>query len=242
MKWNPETIRKNVIPDISDNLSSREPLFIEGVGEQGKKLLERMIPKEKREQLLVMIRDFEEHSSYQTTTLVGEKKKRTQHPHLFVIERGDNHIQLFFVDPEHNVGKQNTLRPRIGNLMSLKIYEGNSEPELAILRFRTPEIEDKDITLLKIQPQLEAARALIENEGVPQFLEDFREEILFRIVVRHDKSVLQARYTKEQGLKSFLEGGKGSSALEGKVDSQNAIIDRFVRFLEEKKFKKVESK
>ena len=58
MKWNPETIRKNVIPDISDNLSSREPLFIEGVGEQGKKLLERMIPKEKRKQLLIIIINF----------------------------------------------------------------------------------------------------------------------------------------------------------------------------------------
>ncbi|TSC80924.1 MAG: hypothetical protein G01um101429_49 [Parcubacteria group bacterium Gr01-1014_29] len=189
-----------------------------------------------------MTQEFETDESYQTIILVGEKEKGTRHPHLFVAERDTDGIQLFFVDPEHAVGKQNILRPRIGNLMALRIYNDRSDPELAILRYRTKKIEEKDITVLKLQPQLEAARKLIHNEGVPKFLQGKEEEILFRIVIKQEKGLAQARYTNKKSLQSFLQGGKGSSLLEGKADSQQAIVNRFIQYMEEGRFGKVEQK
>lgn len=236
-----ERFIKSGIPDFLDNVQRQfEPEVVEQDSYANEKMLERLLPQEAREQLLALSENFERGQDYRAVILVGKKENGTLHPHLFVIQRTEKGIELFFVDPEHNVGKHNLLRPKIENLITMKVPQGSeAHSELAILRFRTNNI--KDVTLLKLQPQLEAARTLIDNDGVPQILQEYKNDITLRIVIKEGKTITQSRYTSKKELESFLAGKQGSFALEGKVQSQQAILKRFVEYLQEDKFKKKET-
>lgn len=231
-----EKIISNIVPDILDNFAYNEelPIFENKNTENVDKVMYRLLTEDQRKRLLDFM-DGLEDGRYEYLSLVGEKDNGTLHPHLFVVEKRDGVVKLNFVDPEHNVGNQNLLRPKISNLMAINVPEGkDSVPELVILRFATEGLFPDD---LKLKNQSIAASQLIDREGIPEMLVDFPKNILFRLVVKKIGLTLQARYTNTKKATDFLAGGDGSRALRGKVRAEQYLVERFIKFLEEGHFK-----
>jgi hypothetical protein len=237
----------NVIPDLLDNLSSRvAPIKVESQ-ENFHALLERLLPTQIQKKLRNVCKDFSS-GSYLYRTLVGEKEKYTAHPHDFYVLKDDEEVKLLFVDPENTVGKHNPFRPPVVNLMAARIsFENADSSEVAISRYRTPVVEQVQLRqgnsrIFKMDYQKSVAEELL-NGQLPGLLRNGLEtEVLFWTFVNEKKVIVQGRYNNTHKLKSFLNGNKGSLALEGKVNSQRFILERFVNYLGSRdNFKKVES-
>ncbi len=240
--------RENVISDIRDNFESKEaPRTLERTlktPEDSKKLLMRLFPEEARENLCLLTQSLPLNTPYRARALIGAMEKGTRHAHDFIIEKTEEGVSLFFVDPEHHVGENNWRRPPVGNIATAYLPADKSkQPDIAIIRFRTPElVKKKGIATLKLEPQYGHARELIERDGIPQFLEDIPEEILFRAAVKHGshgkdgKMLVQSRYIDGRDANLFLDGAPSASVLEGKIASQQAILKTFIKLLREEEF------
>lgn len=232
----PRRAWKNGIWDQLDrfpSISAPEMTFVEG---HASEMMERFMPELMRTKLIDLTNSFSD-GLYRVRTLVGEYDLGTSHPHDFVISINLDDIGLYFVDPEHTVGSRNALRPAISNLISLIIPKNIDQPvSFASLRFRTDNV---DHAVLKLKPQLEATQTLIEDRGMPAFLSAFSNDILFRLLVSAEQSLVQARYTTSYQLRQFLYGNSGSPALEGKVDSHQAVFNHFIEELEAGNFQKI---
>ena len=240
-------IRENVVPDTLDNIASQNapPSFERAYEEpeDAAPVLDRLFPKDSRAALRSLTKEMVPGVTYRSRVLAG-KNRETKHPHDFVIEKSDSATSFYFVDPEHYVGERQVRRPSIGNLVAMKLHDApTSLPEVAILRFRTHSLVEDDRKELKMTRQLEHARELLPRNGVPSFLDNTREEITFRTVVNAERGVVQSRYVGDTwGLELFLEGASSASVLEGKVASQQAIVQSFVSQLEKNAFQPVEDK
>jgi len=180
---------------------------------------------------------------------VGSNAEGTAHPHFFVIDRDEESARLLFVDPEHylnrtkrdmkNLVREGDIRPKVCNLMAIRIREGNAPPDIAVTRFRTNEI--KNPSDISFETQLGVARELFQNQGIPPMLADKEREIIFRLVIEpsSDKPMLiQSRYVKsEDELKSFLREGSGTPFLEGKRRSFAGLMEEFSAHLKRDEFK-----
>lgn len=245
---------EHVLPDLRDNLaSSATPERRETREERHDALLERLVPLETRNAIMQGTPELAVGERIRARTLVGTKEDQTRHPHDFTIERLPEGLRLTFVDPEHYIGRRGSLealsdiphirtphvlRPKIGNLMTASLpLDPEQRARIALLRFRTERIPDPAV--FKLHAQQEAADHLIEDFGIPSFLTELPTEILFRIVLDTERAVVQARYTNENEIDAFLKGGRGSSALEGKVRSQQQILGRFPEYLASGLFKSV---
>lgn len=240
-------IRKNVIPDIMDNMPSRKaPPTVEKNFEsvsEASPVLERLCPHEARQALRSLTSEFEEGATYRARTTVGSLEDGTKHPHDFVLEKHGGDLCLYFVDPEHFVGERNLRRPSISNLMALRLPVGGSEPSVAVARFRTQTIAATDIAELKMERQLAHARQLIDNDGLPEPLRSHERDVLFRLLATPQRALLQSRYVGTSfGMELLLEGARSAPVLEGKVDSQRAIIESFLQLLRAGEFKSVTEK
>jgi hypothetical protein len=111
--------------------------------------------------------------------------------------------------------------------MAVKIpYDRSRSSEVVILRFSTESMAPND---LKLRPQLQAAQQLLPRRGIPTIIDP--EHILFRIVQSPTTNIVEARYTSPKEAQDFLRGGHGSTALQGKVAAEQALIDRCIAFL-----------
>lgn len=67
-------------------------------------------------------------------------------------------------------------------------------------------------------------------------LENLQENVLFHAAIRAHSVLLRARYTNEGKANEFLQGGDGSRALRGKIKSNQAILTRFIDYLQTGRF------
>jgi len=238
-------IRQSGIADVKDNIETAAPpreLELTFDGENGAgPVLDRLCPEKLGEALRALTEELPQGITYRARTSAGRSESGTKHVHDFVIEKSESTTSLYFLDPEHYVGKQNLLRPSIANLMSMELSQQTGTlPKVAILRFRTQLLAASDRTALKMDEQLNIARGLVSNDALPEFLKNTPQEIVFRTVINEDKGIVQSRYVdNEWGLELFLKGASSAPSLEGRVVSQQAILQRFVRLLEEKKFEPI---
>lgn len=241
---------QNVPFDLRDNLpSTRQPTAVERAftrPEESAAILARLFPDADRRELWSQARTLPEHVELRARTAVGDTEKKTRHPHDFIIEKNSRGTAFTFIDPEHYVGTRNFFRPPIGNLMRAFLPANlHDAPSVAIVRFRTPKIAEENPYILKMREQFDHSRDLIERDGLPDFLERFPEEILFRAVVRQaslkdvGKMLVQSRYVNERQEERFLQGLQGADVLEGKIQSQQAIIHRFSQLLRDGAFEEL---
>jgi hypothetical protein len=155
------------------------------------------------------------------------------HPHTFLAEKSEAGINLFFIDPEHNVGTQNFLRPKISNLIGINLRDSYENSQFSVIRFNVNGLTPDQ---LKLQQQFTAARELL-TAGQPAMLNDLPQNILFQAGAEKGKAYLHARYTNENKAQKFLKGGDGSRALRGKIKANTVIINRLIGFLAEGNFK-----
>lgn len=233
----------NVIPDILDNVDREKPPRIAEktfeTPSDAAPLLDRLCPPESAQMLRSLTANFQQYVSYRARVAAGKKEDGTSHVHDFVIERSDAETSFYFVDPEHYVGKRNLLRASVSNLMSMRLRNdgGDTLPSVAILRFRTDSLASIDRTQLKMEQQLGHGRQLLADDALPKFLANHPEEILFRTIATPERGLVQSRYVDNRhGLELFLDGMPSAPALEGKVTAHQAILDRFIRLLQEGQF------
>lgn len=235
-------IRDNVLPDTMDNFGrEKAPNAAERIftsPEEARAVLDRLCPKESLDAIRHLTEHFEVGHTQRARTVVGDAESGTRHPHDFVIEKDEMGTSLYFVDPEHYVGERNMRRPSISNLMALRIpKEDTSLPGVVITRFRTASLAASDRTELKMDNQLVHARELFHTQGVPTFLAATLNEIVFRTMITEERGIVQSRYVGTTfALEMFLDGNKSAYALEGKVTAQNAVLESFVRLLQEGAF------
>ncbi len=235
-----EKFANNVIPDLRDNfprlsrLKSWEASDSESDPTAASRVKQKFLSREQHDQFLSALEFAQEGELYEHTWLVGSKEAKTLHPHTFLAEKGTEGFNLFFIDPEHNVGNQNFFRPKISNLISMRVAEDYSESEINIIRFNVDGIPPEQ---LKLQQQFMAARELLEK-GEASLLAGHSENILFQAMLKPESAMIHARYTNERKAADFLAGGHGSRALRGKVKANEAILNRFVNYLQAGKFEK----
>lgn len=201
-------------------------------------LLDRLLPPHARQQVLALSSDYPA-GTHRFRELVGDRDKGTSHPHDFYLDTDTKGAKLLFVDPENTVANRNRLRPPISNLMVADIPFGDDQPKVAVLRYRTPALqrrgrEQDNPSFLKMDGQRTVAEALLEGSGhLPEALQgDLESEVLFWLFADGTRSVVEARYSTPKQLQQFARGGTGSSALEGKVDSQGHILNKFIKHLQ----------
>jgi len=187
-----------------------------------------------------------ESGTYLHRVLIGKKGEGTAHPHDFVIEKDTTKTSFYFLDPEHHVGVRTHLRPPVDNIMSLTIHADQSF-EFAIMRMLTPRVADKNMPALKMAQQLEAARSLIEKNGIPSFAEDAREDIRFRLVMKREgergaQITLQSHDIDTAAQNDFISHGTMRGYMQGKATSQRAILNHFKEYLEKGLFVRMEHK
>ena len=122
--------------------------------------------------------------------------------------------------------------------MAVRVTNGEPIPDIDILRFRTPNIQNKKE--LKLGPQFEATKDLLVTDELPEFLREVERDVTFRMRVRPDELLLQSRYASTPELYRFLDGTESARALEGKLDAYQSIMRNFVRAMKQSKFEPLE--
>ncbi|MBP6945889.1 MAG: hypothetical protein KBB46_01180 [Candidatus Pacebacteria bacterium] len=186
--------------------------------------------------------------TYVTRDYVGDTKEGTAHPHYFVIDRNDAGATLLFVDPEHYLNRsprkgklvrEGDIRPQVCNLMAVRFQEGQTNPDVAMTRFRTGTLRDP--AQVTFEAQLTEARNLFDNQGIPTELAGHEEEIILRLVVESSANrpmLLQSRYAdKSKDLEKFMRKGQGTSFLRGKARSFWGLMGEFSAHLDRGEFK-----
>lgn len=234
----PDMVRRvrGLASDVRDNFARDAAPVLERRGKHAE-LREALIPAEAREALVKAGRELPQGVWHSAVTLAGSSEKKTRHPHLFAVLPLGSAVEAYFVDPEHEVGRRNLLRPKVANIVALSLYEGRPD-EIAILRYRTVRGNDAMQTMHpnivggvdNLRGQLKIARDLIERDGIPQELIGIEEEITFRLVVRDDRALLQSRYASPQQMRAALEG-EFSGTLEVKRVAQQRILERMARLV-----------
>ncbi len=234
-----EKLTDNIIPDLRDNfpnlskIKSWEVNDTEPASPSVDKMREKFLSRGQHQELVSLSKSvFESGKLYEYTWLVGQKSQKTLHPHTFLGEKSEKGANLFFLDPEHNVGNHNFFRPKISNLISMHLGENYEDSQINIIRFNIQGLAPEQ---LKLQRQFLAAKELL-NQEKPTMIKDLPENILFQAVVKDHQALLSARYTNEQKAQDFLRGGHGSRALRGKIKANTIIINRLINFLRAGKF------
>lgn len=249
-------IRENVLWDVADGApSTRAPLKVEVVISPNTSelpivdyLFNPLNDSEDFQKRLWKKVQLLSPGSYVTRDYVGDTKEGTAHPHYFVIDRNDKGASLLFVDPEHylnrsprkgKIVREGDIRPQVCNLMAVRFQEGQENPDVAMTRFRTATLRDP--AQVTFETQLQEARNLFENQGVPTQLAGHEEEIILRLVVESSANkpmLLQSRYTdKTKDLQVFLTKGRGTSFLRGKARSFWGLMGEFSAHLDRGEFK-----
>lgn len=136
---------------------------------------------------------------YRMRETAGSREDGNLHVHDFVIEKSAATARLFFVDPEHSMGKSKNrnklglprrgdLRPQVNVLYSLELEKGNPIPRIALLRYRGAVIPEDRKELNKPTAQLQMAEAMLTTGELPDVLQGHENQISFRLDLRSDGS------------------------------------------------------
>lgn len=233
-----EKFTNNIIPDLRDNfprlssLKNWEIADSETDPDAAARVKDRFLSEPQYQRLRSTTDQLPAEGLYEHTWLVGDKTKGTYHPHVFLVDRSGAGSDLFFIDPEHNVGRQNLFRPKISNLMAIKLADSYENSEISIIRFSAEGLTPDQ---LKLQQQFQVVRQLGDQDSL-QILEAVPDNVLFHGAIQAHSAKLSARYTNDRKAADFLNGGTGSRALRGKIKANEAIVNRFITYLEEGKF------
>ncbi len=225
--------------DLQDNFpNSRELPHVVDIREGHEKILAELCSQEQRQNIVRLTSSWDS-GEYLFRIKVGEVIQGTAHPHDFVVVKEDKHLDLLFIDPENTVGDRNLLRPKIGNLMGVRVGQDEFKTSIAILRFRaTDDLTILDPHIFHMPQQTEAAKQMLGGLRLPNFLIGHEQQIVFRLFVSSDFADLQCRHEDQRHMVQFLRGDFTDTWLQSKVHLQQIILGRFIKFLEEGKFKK----
>jgi len=223
-----------LIDDIRDNVDyAFPPQAVECSGPDAAKLTERFLPQE----AVAAIRRIGQHYDrgiYRRIDIVGDKESGTNHPHIYFLDKTvPGKTRMFFVDPEDKVAVNDKLRPSIANLVGVEVPDDESESaKVAVLRYRIPTYVPGVKQEGRGPDELKAVISEVIDNGdsLPEILTgDAENQVLFMIVGDDASSRVQARYSTRRQIESFAHGGRGSSALEGKVLMQVHVVNKLIR-------------
>lgn len=194
--------------------------------------------------------------------VAGTPKDGNRHIHRFVVKKSGADIEMYYVDPEHSMGKSinhgkfglprvGDIRPRVNVLYVAKMTIGSPIISASLLRYRSAVITKDQQGLNKPTAQFKIAEQMIATGKLPQFLVGNQNEITFHLDFRKQGDtytvITQARAadtTQEvEALVQIMLGGKPlplQDPLARQVTRFQAIMRTyFPRYLEENKFKLV---
>jgi hypothetical protein len=235
-------LEDNFFPDMGHMFSAPSATVYEDVPEYGRiavidRLMNRTEKRNGQAELWEAVSTLAP-GTYATGDRVGHVSEGTSHLHFFIVDRTENGATLLFVDSEAyiNQGKrqkgqllrEGDLRPQVCNLMAVHMKDGETQPDIAMTRFRTEKI--KNPADLSFDALLQVTRNLFRNKGIPPALAGLQnEEVVFRLVLAPSADaplLVQTRDTGDMaGLRLFLQGRSlGSPLLRGQVRSAAALL------------------
>lgn len=256
-----DRLRRDYIPALKEKFETKK---IPPVTEQtlsvseAEDFMESLISSENQQLAASLIFELAD-GAYRAREIAGHPEDGTRHVHDFIIEKTSENIQLFYIDPEHSIGKNKSsnilgiprlgdLRPRVNVLHALRMLPGNLVPEIELLRYRAAAIPRESIELNKPQAQFEMAKLMLQTGELPAVLRGQEKQITFRLSLRRNddeyKSLMQAREASNvEHLKNVIERlvakeeVSSHDPIEGQLRRFRAIMrTHFPRLLKENKF------
>jgi hypothetical protein len=233
---------ENFFPDMGHMFSAPSATVYEDIPEYGRiavidRLMNRTEKRNGQAELWEAVSTLAP-GTYATGDRVGHVSEGTSHLHFFIVDRTEDGATLLFVDSEAyiNQGKrqkgqllrEGDLRPQVCNLMAVHMKDAETQPDIAMTRFRTEKI--KNPADLSFDALLQVTRNLFRNKGIPPALAELQnEEVVFRLMLSSSTStplLVQTRDTNDvAGLRLFLQGRSlGSPMLRGQVRSAAALL------------------
>jgi hypothetical protein len=232
----------SIANDLRDHLpSAKIPKSVELAADAADRVRERLLPSETARRLFEASSELEPGAWHERTTIVGKTEAGTQHPHRFVAMRLPDSLQLFFLNPEHEVGRQSVIRPKVVNAMAAHVFS-NRPGEVAIVRYRADDpmrMADRR-AVDRLESQWKSTKDLIERRGLPPELAGRERDVVYRVAVTGGGGILQSRYVTERDLRDYAERGERAGFLDSKERSQRAILDRFLSMMKEGAFRKID--
>ncbi len=129
---------------------------------------------------------------YRAREEAGTLADGNRHVHDFILNKSGEHAQIFFIDPEHAMGKSKNrnafgiprigdLRPQINVLYGAELRSNDPVPRLSLLRYRAASIPDESKHLNKPSAQLQIAQSMLTTGTLPDVLQGHENEISFRL-------------------------------------------------------------
>lgn len=179
--------------------------------------------------------------------IAGTPEDGTRHTHDFVIVKSKGYVELFFIDPEHAMGqsinrkhlpgikisipRRGDLRPQVNIIYGTRLYDGDSIPDLAILRYRASAIPENQKSMHKPSTQLEMAHDMLTNGNLPQIMNGKEDEVTFSILLQRAleqqyRVRMQARSAGSvHELEEFMRKGKDpSEGVIGQLERYRSIM------------------
>ncbi|HEV7701847.1 MAG TPA: hypothetical protein VGO63_00145 [Candidatus Paceibacterota bacterium] len=200
-----------------------------------------------------------QEGSYLFHESAGTVKDATRHVHEFIIQKKSSDTQLYYIDPEHTMGKSKNrsplgiprigdLRPQVHVLYSAQLSPHGKIERISILRYRAAVIPEDQHHLNTPKEQFEMAKTILEKGTLPEILKGKENEITFWLDFRStgDKYKIHAQARAagdvqaiEKMLENLMKGQTMSSddPLEGQLRRYRGIMRTyFPKYLEEKRF------
>lgn len=259
-------IQRDIIPALRECSPAQDaPAIVEKEisGEYEERFVDSLIDPEVRERLAELVAPLE-HGTYLSRDIVGAPEKGTRHAHDFIAEKGDHGTQLFYIDPEHSMGKNKNnnplgiprrgdLRPKVNIMYAVQLREDGTIDTISMLRYRASAIPPEQKRLHKNREQFEMARKMFKSGDLPGVLQGKEHEITFRFDFRkeedgHAKVAVQARQAEStEAVENMIDSvmnGKPMPAhdpMGGHLERFRSIMrTHFPRHLEAGNFKSVE--
>lgn len=181
--------------------------------------------------------------------IAGSKKEGTLHAHDYIIKKDAEGVTLLYVDAEHTMGKgkrdgvlprMGDIRPKIANLLALRIPSGDGSLEAVCLRYRTERLE-QDSEFFMPHRQLALLEEMLREQTLPESLRSKEEEIVFRVQIGTTTNLVQSRYTSRKDLETLLTGRANTPFLRGKTEAYGTIAGKFAKHMRDGKFKPMRS-
>lgn len=222
-----------MLDDIRDNQVYERPVYAATCeGPEAAVFTTRLLPVEAQQAIRRIGQHYPDGTMSRRIDHVG--KEKTYHPHYYFIDRTKpGTTRMYFVDPEHKVAANSIVRPSIVNLVGIEVPDDETvSPQVAILRYQVPKYDPKDKPKgLGHNDLKDVIEEVLDNGGaLPELLTgDAEHGVLFMLAGNNEVSRAQGRYSTKKQLNSFVKGGTGSSALEGKVHVNEDVLNKLIR-------------
>lgn len=189
----------------------------------------------------------------------GTHEDGNRHIHRFVIKKSGTTCEMFYIDPEHSMGKSinrnrlrlpriGDLRPKVNVLYAAKLKLGEPIMSVAALRYRAAVIDKDHQELNKPAAQFKIAEDMLTTGKLPDILHGQENEITFWLNLRmqegdYEVSIQARAANNERDIQEMIakmlrgEALPTHNPLEGQMRRFRAIMRTyFPRYLEENKF------